>query len=47
MTEEYTAVFGPRDASAVVPRVATQYESIVPSKGSATPVAAHVASRAR
>jgi hypothetical protein len=44
MTEEYTAVLGPRLASAVVPSVATQYASMVPSRGSATPVAAHVAS---
>ena len=44
MTEEYTAVLGPKLASAVVPSVATQYASMVPSSGSATPVAAHVAS---
>ena len=44
MMELYTHVFGPRAASAVVPRVATQYASHVPRRGSATPVAAHVAS---
>ena len=37
-------VLGPRAASAVVPREATQYASMVPRSGSATLVAAHVAS---